>query len=57
MFEEKMNLMMNQVAQYRGLEDEYTIIFFGLCERYEKNPNAELVRTISETFDLAMVYC
>ena len=32
---EKMDLMMNQVAQYRGLEDEFTIIFFGLCERYE----------------------
>lgn len=57
MFKEKMNLMMNQVAQYRGLEDEYTIIFFGLCERYEKNPSAELEATIWETFDLAMGYC
>ena len=55
MFEEKMNLMMNQIAQYRGLEDEYTIIFFGLCEKYEKSP--ELERTIWETFDLAMGYC
>ena len=57
MFEEKMNLMMNEVAQHRGLEDEYTIIFFSLCERYEKNPNAELENTIWETFDLAMGYC
>ena len=57
MFEEKMNLMMNEIAQQRGLEDEYTIIFFGLCEKYEKNPNAELERTIWETFDLAMGYC
>ena len=57
MFEEKKNLMMNQVAQYRGLEDEYTIIFFGLCERYEKNPNAELERTIWEIFFLARGYC
>ena len=57
MMKEKMELMMNEVAQYRGLEDEYTVIFFGLCERYEKNPNAGLERTIWETYDLAMGYC
>lgn len=57
MMKEKMELMMNEVAQYRGLEDEYTMIFFGLCERYEKNPNAELERTIWETYDLVMGYC
>lgn len=57
MFKEKMILMMNEIAQQRGLEDEYTIIFFGLCERYEKSPNAELEATIWETFDLAMGYC
>ena len=57
MFEEKMNLMMNEIAQQRGLEDEYTIIFFGLCERYEKNTNAGLEAIIWETFDLAMGYC
>ena len=54
MFEEKMSLMMDEVAQHRGLEDEYTLIFFGLCEQYEKNPSAELERTIWETYDLAM---
>ena len=57
MFKEKMMLMMNEIAQQRGLEDEYTIIFFGLCERYEKNQSAELEATIWETFDLAMGYC
>lgn len=57
MFEEKMNLMMDEIAQQRGLEDEYTLIFFGLCERYEKNPSAGLERTIWETYDLAMGYC
>ena len=56
MFEEKMNLMMNEIAQQRGLEDEYTIIFFGLCEKYEKSPRAELEGIIWETFDLAMGY-
>ena len=30
MFEEKMNLMMNEIAQYRGLEDEYTINTLGI---------------------------
>ena len=57
MMKEKMESMMNQVAQYRGLEDEYTVIFFGLCERYEKNPSVSLENTIWETFDLAMGYC
>ena len=57
MFEEKMSLMMDEVAQHRGLEDEYTLIFFGLCEQYEKNPSAELEKTIWETYDLAMGYC
>ena len=57
MFEEKMNLMMNEVAQHRGLEDEYTIIFFGLCERYEKNQSREREASMWETFDLAMGYC
>ena len=57
MFKEKMVLMMNEIAQQRGLEDEYTIIFFGLCELYEKNPSTELEATIWETFDLAMGYC
>lgn len=57
MFEEKMNLMMNEIAQHRGLEDEYTRIFFGLCEQYSHTPSTELERTIWETFDLAMGYC
>ena len=57
MFKEKMESMMNEVAQYRGLEDTYTLIFFGLCERYEKNPSVSLENTIWETFDLAMGYC
>lgn len=57
MFKEKMKEMMDNVAMNRGLEDEYTIIFFGLCERYENNPSAELERTIWETYDLAMGYC
>ena len=57
MFKEKIILMMNEIAQQRGLEDEYTIIFFGLCEKYEKSPSAELEAIIWETFDLAMGYC
>ena len=57
MFKEKIILMMNEIAQQRGLEDEYTIIFFGLCEKYEKNPSAELEAIIWETFDLAIGYC
>ena len=57
MFKEKMILMMNEIAQQRGLEDEYTIIFFGLCDPYKNNPNTDLETTSRDTFDLAMVYC
>lgn len=54
---EKMKEMMDNVAMYKGLEDMWTIIFFGLCEQYEKSPSADLERTIWETYDLAMGYC
>jgi len=53
---EKIKEMMDNIATFRGLEDEYTIIFFGLCERYEKEPSQHLEQTIWETYDIAMGY-
>lgn len=57
MFKEKMKEMMNNVAMYRGLDDMRTVIFFGLCEEYEKNPSADKEDTIWESYDLIMEYC
>lgn len=53
---EKIKEMMDRIARFRGLEDEFTIIFFRLCETYETRPNASLEQTIYEVYNIAMGY-